>query len=249
MKKGAPQIPPDLELRMQALEGRYRRLQMLLAVCAALGCLWMLTGQTPAIRAQSSDILRVRGLIIEDENGRERILLGAPIPKVGARRRSDPVNGLVVLGEKGVDRVAVAYPMPSPQIGGRVNQRVAAASGISFNDQNGNERGGLGAFDDGRVTLGLDYENGAEAITFAVDSAENLARISVRDRNTWIRGQLLVHGATGARLVGMNPLADGRRLVSVLQLAPFANWSGTLDQGSPERDFWSLVETAPKDRQ
>ena len=39
--------------------------------------------------AATDGVLRVRGLIIEDEAGRERILIGAPIPGAANRVRTD----------------------------------------------------------------------------------------------------------------------------------------------------------------
>ena len=38
---------------------------------------------------QDRDVLRLKGIIIEDEQGRERILIGAPIPHAKSRVRTD----------------------------------------------------------------------------------------------------------------------------------------------------------------
>ena len=83
--------------------------------------------------AAEEDVLRARGLIIEDAAGRERILIGAPIPEAVNRVRTDEArvrevwapgfpdpdaymgyyqdyshetNGMLILSEDGFDRLA-----------------------------------------------------------------------------------------------------------------------------------------------
>jgi hypothetical protein len=147
---------------------------VILTMLIILFALWMIG---PA--RSSNVILRARGLIIEDELGRERILLGAPIPAAGNRVRTDvdrvrqiwaprfpdperymgwyreyrhDMNGLMILNEEGFDRIAVGDPVPDPNIG----RRIAPSSGITIHDEQGFERGGYGYLD-GRVVLGLDH--------------------------------------------------------------------------------------------
>ena len=91
-------------------------------------------------------VLRARGLIIEDEAGRERILIGAPVPEAANRVRTDEArvqevwasrypdadgymgyyqgyshetNGLLILSEDGFDRLVLGDPVPDPNIGRR----------------------------------------------------------------------------------------------------------------------------------
>src|SRR5216683_5145136 len=126
-------------------------------------------------------ILRARGLIIEDDQGRERILIGAPIPAAKNRVRTDfdrakalwgeefgekrmasyrdvnnETDGIVILSADGFDRVAIGDPVPDPNLG----KRNAPATGVVINDTRGFERTGysvhpLGGRD--QVMLGLDY--------------------------------------------------------------------------------------------
>jgi hypothetical protein len=63
------------------------------------------------------NLVRVRGLVVEDAAGRERILIGAPVPAVKGRKRRDDSVGFIVLGENGADRVTLTAPMPEPQSG------------------------------------------------------------------------------------------------------------------------------------
>ena len=155
----------------------------------ALVVLFLRSGTT------TDDVLRVRGLIIEDEAGRERILIGAPIPEAANRVRTDEArvrevwasryedgeaymgyyqdydhaaNGIVILSEDGFDRVALGDPVPDPNIG----RRIGPATGLIINDLQGFERTGYGFIDqdDGwHVGLGLDSDRG-EGLTLALDN-------------------------------------------------------------------------------
>jgi hypothetical protein len=164
----------DAQSTLQVLEGRTRKLERRLGFAI---CGWLLTvgvvlvsAWTWQSKSETVDILRARQIVIVDEKGRERILLGAPVPKVAGRKRQDDATGMLVLGEDGADRVAVGYA-PDPQYQGKVVKRISPQAGITFNDKTGAERGGFGVFDDGSVHLGLDYPTGREAVSlFAGDS-------------------------------------------------------------------------------
>jgi len=137
---------------------------------------------------RNDGVLRARGLVIVDDQGRDRILIGAPVPDSPDRIRTDiakaesawgkhyprfdwyknldhRTNGLLILDEKGFDRIVVGDPTPDPNIG----RRISPASGIQINDREGFERTGWGYFADlGRVVLGLDSAKGTEAVVLAV---------------------------------------------------------------------------------
>ena len=138
-------------------------------------------------------VLRAHGLIIEDDAGRERILIGAPIPEAGNRVRTDTTrlrelwgprhpdiekymgsyqdynhgtNGLVILNEDGFDRLVLGDEGPDPHVG----KRIAPSTGLLVHDAKGFERGGLGVLgraDDEYVVLGLDSGTG-EALSLIV---------------------------------------------------------------------------------
>jgi hypothetical protein len=139
-------------------------------------------------------VLRVRGLIIEDDQGRERILMGAPIPQAKNRVRTDfdrvkrawagrspskymewyktyqnQMNGILLLNEDGFDRVALGDPVPDPNVG----IRIAPSSGLVINDEEGFERSGYGLLNvknQHRVVLGMDSSKGKEGLTmFLID--------------------------------------------------------------------------------
>lgn len=120
-----------------------------------------------ALSTSEDTVLRVRGLVVVDDQGNDRILLGAPVPFGGSRVRQDTTNGLLILDANGVDRVAVGSPTTNPQIMGKISRRISPAVGMSFNDKNGNERGGMAVLDgDDRVVLGLDRESGEGVMLF-----------------------------------------------------------------------------------
>jgi len=143
----------------------------------------------------TDDVLRARGLIIEDTAGRERILIGAPIPEAANRLRTDEARvrevwapgfpdadaymgyyqdyshettGMLILSEEGFDRLVVGDPVPDPNIG----RRIAPSTGMVINDANGFERMGYGVKPmDGRyrVSMGLDTDRIQEGLVLIVD--------------------------------------------------------------------------------
>lgn len=140
-------------------------------------------------RGKDKQVLRVKGIIIEDSLGRERILIGAPIPyaknrvrtdtsrvrKIWAKRFPNPdqfmksylgytynTNGIVFLNEEGFDRIALGDPTPDPWMGNR-----DPGAGLIMNDAKGNERTGYAVFPEGPF-LGLDEKNANEGLTLMV---------------------------------------------------------------------------------
>ena len=94
--------PRDLQDQIDRLNGRLRRLQLtiLAVVVGALGLLL-----TTGISAQGPTTLRVRSLVVEDENGKARVILGAPLPDIG---RISSATGLVINDENGIERFGVS---------------------------------------------------------------------------------------------------------------------------------------------
>jgi len=160
---------------------------------------------------KENQIVRTRGIIIVDEKGRERVLIGAPIPASKHRVFSDkskalaawkdkmPENvnqfwdnfqnlnkdavGMIVLDENGFDRLSVGDQLPDPNSG----KRIGTATGMAFNNNKGYERGGFGIIDVGgseRVNLGMDSPTG-EALTLSVIDGKGMG-IRINDRNNQI---------------------------------------------------------------
>jgi hypothetical protein len=163
------------------------------------------------------DVLRVRGLIIEDAQGRARILLGAPIPKTRDRKRQDDATGMIVLGENGADRVSVGAPTPDPQVTGRgVLKRIAKGAGMQIHDLDGNERGGFTYMDNGRISIGMDYP-AREAVSLFL-MPEGLAGLLIagQEGRTWERAGLILNNKTGSVVLKLSDTnSQERAMLSV----------------------------------
>jgi len=164
----------DLELlrhRVSVLERRGKWLSACLLVLAAVGL-------TAAIRP-SAEVLRARGLVITDANGRDRVVLGAPMRDASADTKLAETVGIVVLDSLGRLNVAVGANNPLVFADGRTGTRIAAAAGLTIYDpRNGGERGGLGAFADGRANMCIDWgSKGKEAACVAVAPGDQYAAV------------------------------------------------------------------------
>jgi len=144
----------DPSERITSLEHQIRNLKVIAVLAFVLFAVAVGLLLNFKVEAQSGDrILRVRGIVVEDAAGRERILIGAPIPAAQNRVRTDlarvrsewagrypnadryinyykdyqhGANGILILDEKGFDRIALGDPAPDPNIG----KRIAPDTGI-----------------------------------------------------------------------------------------------------------------------
>ncbi len=177
--------------QLQEMENRYKKMKQLFIGFVSLTLIVVLgLGFT---KTDKFGLIRAKGIIIEDESGKDRILIGAPIPPSKNRVRTDTnlvrkyfasevypkdpnkymewyknyrhsAFGMVVMNEKGIDVMQVGDQLSDPNVG----RRIFLPTGILLNNQKGLEVGGFGThtFDDGRsgVALGLDDPaNGREA--------------------------------------------------------------------------------------
>ena len=95
---------PDIDHRVTVLERQVRQLQTGLAILLIVPVGAVLA---PHLLAQGPDtILRSRGLIIEDSNGRPRISIGAPIPNDG--RTTNLRTGVRINDANGVERFGLS---------------------------------------------------------------------------------------------------------------------------------------------
>lgn len=199
----------DAEIAM--LKHRVRQLQLMCFACLLLLTIAVVCGFATVHSAgagQRDQVLRVRGLVIEDEQGRPRILLGSPTPTVAGRKRSDPVDGFVLLGPNGADRFVISYPGYEPQVMGQVQKRLhdAPSAGFMINDADGNERAGLGTTDDGtRTALGMDYSD-RDALGLLVSPSFSGVAMFARSgpRNDQIAMGITRDGTATAKLADSN---------------------------------------------
>ena len=192
---------------------------------AATGCLLTMAIATLAAwqRSPTTQVLQVRALIVVDQAGRERVVLGAPIPDLAAGKRRGVSNGLLILDENGRDRVAVGAPKPDPQIHSLQARRISPSTGIQINNLEGNERGGFGYLELGRVTLGLDWD-GDEAVTIGVRPEGAALRINGPNRGS----RMLLGAADSLTRLSLFDRAGER----VRLMAP-ANRASTVEHVTP----------------
>jgi hypothetical protein len=125
-----------------------------------------------------SEVIRTRGVVIVDAEGRDRILIGAPVPVSADRNRKNAETpGAVFLGPDGADRLILGEA-PGPTIQGTAGQRIAEAVGLTLHDPKGNERGGIGFLGNGRAAVVLDRASG-DAVGMMVDDATDFAGMLV----------------------------------------------------------------------
>jgi len=163
-------------------------------------------------------IIRAKGIIIEDSQGKDRILIGAPVPLSKDRVRTDtsavrkywaskvfPKNpdqymdyyksyhhsteGIIIMNEKGFDRVLLGDKLADANTG----KRNFEAAGISWNDKEGFELGGGGVntTEEGksRGVIGLDDSDG-----------EALHIVTLEDGTKAI----IIGGENGRLMIGMS---------------------------------------------
>ena len=184
-----------IELLHQELAHQKRKLNRVL-LAAALLILVLSSQFLFSFREYDGNkVLKARGLVIVDDSGRERILIGAPLPGAANRVRTDTArvrelwskrfgnpeqymkwyrdynhqaNGILILDEQGFDKVCLGDGVPDANIGPRIGKQ----TGLIFCDPEGFERGGIGVLNVGekqnRVVMALDGENGTDATGISV---------------------------------------------------------------------------------
>ena len=186
-----------LQNEVKTLSRRLRATYLIFgAILLAQGALFFGTGsQAGGETVDNSDkIIKTRGIIIVDEQGRERVLIGAPIPQAKNRVFTDKTRalaawkdrmpesgkfywdkfdelhkasvGMLVLDENGFDRVVVGDRLPDANTG----RRIGSATGITIHNDKGYERAGFGTIKVGdkfQVGLGMDDEYGEALNLFA----------------------------------------------------------------------------------
>lgn len=130
--------------RLEAVERKARRARLLaIGACAGLVATWTIgagaaLSQSSTVALSSSpDTLRARVLVIEDEQGRDRIVLGAPMPD--GRR----VVGMKILNQDGAEQFGLTLKHD-----GAMSMGFDAAPGVG--DDRNRERLNLGVSADGR---------------------------------------------------------------------------------------------------
>lgn len=196
-----------MEEKLIQLEKQVKLLKLMLVI--TLSSIALILFSFSKNQQSKFDVIRAKGVIIEDEKGKERILIGTPVPFAKHRARTDTLkikntwgarylkkfpqymewykgydhtcNGILILDENGWERIAIGDPTPDPIIG----KRIAPSTGIILNDDKGLERSGYGMLNvDGqlRVNIGLDHDNGIEGAVLSV-SSDGTAGVSLNSKD------------------------------------------------------------------
>jgi hypothetical protein len=155
----------NVESRLTQIEQRNRVLTGMITILFLVGCSGILVGWSQS--RPSPELLRVRGLIVEDASGQARILIGSPIADRNAGGNSR--TGIVINDAAGVERFGLGL-----QDSGRVVMGFDAPLGKG--DDRNRER----------ITLVAD-ENGGSYIRFLDRTTSVPARLYLDDQNrVWL---------------------------------------------------------------
>lgn len=167
--------------------------------------------------ADVQEVIRARGFVVVDAEGRERVVVGAPMDEASEDPRLSATTGVTVLDAEG--RLAASLGVDNPLIrpDGTPGERRGSANGMTFYDpRSGQERGGIGAFDDGRANMCIDWAGAErEAVCVAVWSDDQYGAVILNgtphESSIYDRVVLYV-GADGTgriKAFGGNDMRDG----------------------------------------
>jgi len=198
----------DILVRLEKVEKQYKNFKNI-----SIGSILILLLAVLYLAHKQSDgsrLIRTQGIIIEDENGKDRILIGAPIPYSKDRVRTDTTlvrkhwasrifpndpdrymgyykdyynatNGMVIMNEEGFDRVLLGDKLADSNTG----KRLFEAAGITWNTKEGFELGGAGVntAEDGtaRSVIGLDGSEGEAVHLVALEDGTKALIIGGKD--------------------------------------------------------------------
>jgi len=94
----------ELQRRLESLERRYRIVVAIFVVVIGIATGMVISATVSAQGAAGSAVLRARGLVITDEAGRERIVIGSPVPDPREGRRNSAATGIVINDPQGYER-------------------------------------------------------------------------------------------------------------------------------------------------
>ena len=197
--------------RIRHLETRVRRL-------GALALLALLAPLVPLLAAwqePAPEVLRLRGLVLVDEEGNDRILMGAPLPESATRKSLPRGHGIALVDATGHDRLLLGEST-EVEVGGRLVKRERGYS-LLLHDAQGDERGGLGTFDSGKAVMVLDRARpDADGIGMMVDEGLDFVGLMLnhkRNEGRYVQGMGL--GIQGGTCFFNMDDPEGRRRLSL----------------------------------
>jgi hypothetical protein len=199
--------------RLEQLERFVRNTKLLVLLGLVAVAAVIVFAKYALASASDEKILHVRGIVIEDATGHPRMLIGAPVSNHG-RKRQDKLTGFVLLGDDGTDRLTIGTAADR-QGDGKIEHRIANGVGMLLNDANGNERGGFGLLDNGRVTLGLDRAHGKEGAFLTVRDEDGFAGLIVKDLGSCVVTSFGNSNENGTRLLLRDRACNDRVVLGI----------------------------------
>jgi hypothetical protein len=185
-----------------------------IVISSMLIAAFIIVAFTPPV--QRFGIIRAKGIVIEDSSGRDRILIGSPIPFSKCRVRTDTnlvkkywakkyknpaefmqwykkyynsTEGIVVMNENGFDCVLLGDKLADPNTG----RRMFESAGVLWNDKEGWELGGAGvnttSEGKARAVIGVDDKDGEAVHIIALEDGTK---------------GMIIGGENGRLLIGMS---------------------------------------------
>ena len=231
-----------IEERLASLERKtfWWRVVCVFQLLVLLGIGGTLLAKPTATMRADDGILRGRGVILSDENGRARVLIGAPFPESKDRVRQDSrTASIIFLDEQGHDRLVVGEELQA-QMNGKVptdRHRIGSGYGMTLQDLQGNERGGMGFLSNGRAVISLDRPTGDAWGAFVDDKTGFAGTLSIYDRSVGDGATGIFSGTQGKRAFmmfkGLDDLPRAELAVGADQKATFTISN---DQGKAGKD-------------
>lgn len=199
----------ETENEIKSLKRKNKLLQLFIGIMFLL----LLAIAFISIQNKRFNSVRTRELIVEDNNGNERIIISSIISASKTRIRKDTLCGVLVLDKNGNDRVILGAS-PTVNINGKIIKRSNNGPyGMAFNDENGIEKGGFGYYEDkGLSALGLDGPSGEGIILFVPKKEMFGQKAGIIINDPQSGGQLFYIGANtkGERLINIDAQGKGR---------------------------------------
>ena len=153
-----------LDHRLQSIERSlqfHKRVNFMLLLLLGASAIAVATAHTP-----SYDVIRAKGLVVEDSQGNPRIIIGASLKNVHGRARTDDIEGIVYLDQDGTERITFGK-LPDPMTPSGIQPRRVGGAGILIHDKEGIERGGYSVLDDASALLTLDWPKTGEGVALS----------------------------------------------------------------------------------
>ncbi|AQX09969.1 hypothetical protein [Elizabethkingia ursingii] len=147
--------------------------------------------------------IRVKNIIVEDDMGKDRIIIASDFSKTKSRIRKDSLGGVLVLDENGHDQVLLGHSRTA-QFNGKkiIRTQNEKPYGLYINDENGDERGGITYYNKRKIAvLGLDNSTGEGVHLLASEKGFNNFSTGILVQKTGGNGSLFAGETTDGKMM------------------------------------------------